>query len=235
MPIYSTSDTQWPLLQSKTEQKFKSGLFAVSAEFVAPADTTSDVETIESSIGDVDVYPSPVENYDGGLFKKISATGYSVWDSTISDEVIFQEPVELVAGIYFLEFARDENGQPVFPRRSQLRYEEKKITVIGETGVVKKITTAETQDNQKVPSLSRFLEIAQEKKQWQTSEFFNLGRNYDKQSFVESPTKTEILSNLSSQVFTPEIVEYSATYSLRLEIYFGIFTEIESENEPETP
>lgn len=231
--VYSSTGSQWPLLQSKTEQKFKSGLFAVAADFVAPVDTTSAVETIKSSLGEIDVYPPAVENYDGGPFKKISATGYDVWDSTVSDEVIFQENVELVAGIYFMEFVRDENGVKVFPRRSELRYEEKKINVIAETGVVKKITTAETPSEEKVPSLSRELEIAQQKTEWETSEFFNLGRSYDTASFSADPTKTQILSNLSSQVFTPEIVEYSATYSLRLEIYYGIFTEIEGA--PEEP
>lgn len=227
MPVHSASSTQWPLLQSKKEQKFKSGLFAVAADFLAPVDNTSVVDKIESSLGGIDVYPPAVENYDGGPFKKISATGYDVWDATVSDEVIFQENVELVAGIYFLEFLRDENGVKVFPRRSGLRYEEKKINVIAETGVVKKITTAQTHPEQKVPLLSRELEIAQEKKEWETSELFNLGRNYDLASFSATPTKTQILSSLSSQVFTPEIVEYSATYSLRLELYFGIFTEQE--------
>jgi hypothetical protein len=81
--VYSSSGTQWPILQSKTEQKFKSGLFNVSAEFIRPSGNISLPEKIETSIGEVDVWPEPTVSVGTDGFERISATGYGLWDETI--------------------------------------------------------------------------------------------------------------------------------------------------------
>lgn len=83
--VYSSTGTQWPLLQSKTEQKFKSGLFNVSAEFIRPADNAVLPTVIETSIGDVDVWPEPTVSTGTDGFERINATGYGVWDANISE------------------------------------------------------------------------------------------------------------------------------------------------------
>lgn len=83
MSVYSRPDTQWPILQSKTEQKFKSGLFNVSAEFIRPVGNTALPTKIETSIGDVDVWPEPTVSVGTDGFERISATGYGLWDQTI--------------------------------------------------------------------------------------------------------------------------------------------------------
>lgn len=229
--LYSASSTQWPLLQSKTEQKFKSGLLAVSAEFIAPVDATVSLTTLDSSEGACDIYPEPSVNYDTTPFKKISATGYKLWATTSDDESIFATLADLTFHIYFLDFARNESGQRVFPlREAEVRYATKRIQILAETGVVKQAVEGGgmTGAPNHIPSLSRLLDILQVKKTWAPSEIFNFGRIYNEPLDVQhSPTATEFLSSLSSQRFTPEILEYSATYSVFYEINFGLFTEKE--------
>ncbi len=83
--VYSSTSTQWPLLQSKTEQKFKSGLFNVSAEFIRPVGNTDLPSVIETSIGDVDVWPEPTVSVGTDGFERINATGYGVWDAALSE------------------------------------------------------------------------------------------------------------------------------------------------------
>lgn len=83
--VYSSTGTQWPLLQSKTEQKFKSGLFNVSAEFIRPVGNTDLPSVIETSIGTVDVWPEPTVSSGTDGFERINATGYGVWDENISE------------------------------------------------------------------------------------------------------------------------------------------------------
>jgi len=88
MPVYSASSTQWPLLQSKTEQKFKSGLFNVSAEFIRPVGNTALPTQIETSIGPVNVWPEPTVSVGTDGFDRINATGYGVWSATgLSEEI----------------------------------------------------------------------------------------------------------------------------------------------------
>jgi hypothetical protein len=83
--VYTPTDFQWPLLQSKTEMKFKSGLFNVSAEFIRPVGNTSLPETIETSIGLVDVWPNPTVSVGTDGFERINATGYGVWDANLTE------------------------------------------------------------------------------------------------------------------------------------------------------
>jgi hypothetical protein len=94
--VYSASSSQWPLLQSKTEQKFKSGLFNVSAEFIRPVGNTDLPDVIETSIGDVDVWPEPTVSVGTDGFERINATGYGVWDANASASTFGYELGELV-------------------------------------------------------------------------------------------------------------------------------------------
>ena len=82
---YSGPSSQWPLLQAKTEQKFKSGLFNVSAEFIGPVGNTDLPTVIETSIGTVDVWPEPTVSTGTYGFERINATGYGVWDASASE------------------------------------------------------------------------------------------------------------------------------------------------------
>jgi hypothetical protein len=77
--VYSAPSSKWPLLQSKTEQKFKSGLLNVSAEFIRPVGNTTLPSVIETSIGAVDVWPEPTVSVGTDGFERINATGYGVW------------------------------------------------------------------------------------------------------------------------------------------------------------
>jgi hypothetical protein len=83
--VYSSSGNQWPILQSKTEQKFKSGLFNVSAEFIRPVGNTALPDKIETSIGQVDVWPEPTVSVGTDGFERINATGYGVWDANLTE------------------------------------------------------------------------------------------------------------------------------------------------------
>lgn len=83
MEIYKSSSAEWPLLQSKTENKFKSGLFNVSAEFIRPVGDDSLPTQIETSIGPVDVWPEPTVSSGTDGFERINATGYGVWNPGI--------------------------------------------------------------------------------------------------------------------------------------------------------
>lgn len=102
--IYSAAADQWPLLQSKTEQKFKSGLFNVSAEFIRPVGDTSLPTQIETSIGSVNVWPEPTVSSGTDGFERINATGYGVWDDGISEVVIGLQLGEVKAAFSFFPF-----------------------------------------------------------------------------------------------------------------------------------
>jgi hypothetical protein len=222
MSIYLSSNTQWPILQSKREQKFKNGLMAVSAEFIAPKNGSFALNVIESSEGSCDIYPSPSISFDTSPFQTISATGYKLFASQ-QDENIFQQPVDLIFEVSFLEWARDENGQKLFPLREAYRFASKKIQIIAESGTVNKAFDGEVT----IPTLSRPLTIKQTKKQWAANEIFNFGYQYAQSTTeLKSPTATEFLSSLSSQIFTPTISIYSATYSVTYNLYFGLFVEL---------
>ena len=84
--VYSASSSQWPLLQSKTEQKFKSGLFNVSAEFIRPVGNTDLPSVIVTSIGNVDVWPEPTVSVGTDGFERVNATGYGVWAAGVFEE-----------------------------------------------------------------------------------------------------------------------------------------------------
>lgn len=89
--LYSASSSQWPLLQSKTEQKFKSGLLNVSAEFIRPVGNTELPLFIDSSIGAVEVWPYPTISRGTDGFERINATGYGLWDPGHSESTFGYE------------------------------------------------------------------------------------------------------------------------------------------------
>ena len=110
MEIYKSSSAEWPLLQSKTENKFKSGLFNVSAEFIRPVGNTSLPTNIETSIGDVNVWPEPTVSSGTDGFERINATGYGVWDESISEIIYGYEVFELRAIYTTYEPCLNPNG-----------------------------------------------------------------------------------------------------------------------------
>lgn len=81
--IYSAA--QWPLQQSLNEVKHKSGLFTCTATFISPVGNSVLPTEIETSIGPVDVWPEPVVATGTDGFQTITATGYGVWDGSVSD------------------------------------------------------------------------------------------------------------------------------------------------------
>ena len=107
--IYSSTGSQWPLLQSKTEQKFKSGLFNVSAEFIRPVGNTDLPTVIKTSIGTVDVWPEPTVSTGTYGFERINATGYGQFSS--NGEIIYgYEVFELKAFYKTYEPCLNPNG-----------------------------------------------------------------------------------------------------------------------------
>jgi hypothetical protein len=126
--VYSSTGTQWPLLQSKTEQKFKSGLFTVSAEFIRPVGNTGLPTGIETSIGDVDVWPEPTVSSGTDGFERINATGYGVWDNSVT-EVTYDYSAETLPVYWSLEL----NTPPY------VSIVETSLSVIFETAHIRKI------------------------------------------------------------------------------------------------
>jgi len=108
--VYSSTGTQWPLLQSKTEQKFKSGLFNVSAEFIRPVGNTDLPIVIETSIGTVDVWPDPTVSTGTDGFERINATGYGVWDADAKEVVIGRQLGVVNPAFDFFPFCASSGG-----------------------------------------------------------------------------------------------------------------------------
>jgi hypothetical protein len=108
--VYSSTGTQWPLLQSKTEQKFKSGLFNVSAEFIRPVGNTDLPTVIETSIGNVNVWPDPTVSTGTDGFERINATGYGVWDANAKEVVIGRQLGVVNPAFDFFPFCSSSGG-----------------------------------------------------------------------------------------------------------------------------
>lgn len=105
--VYSASSSPWPLLQSKTEQKFKSGLFNVSAEFICPVGNTSLPTEIETSMGMVDVWPEPTISTGTDGFQRINATGYGVWSSLEEEIVNGRSSSSFNLAVQFMDFQQN--------------------------------------------------------------------------------------------------------------------------------
>ena len=135
-------DTLWPVQQSLTEQKQKSGLFTCSAEFIRPVGNTELPTVIQTSIGSVDVWPDPTISIGTDGFEKINATGYGVWDSSLVEEVKSFTPgiIELTAQSKFLKANPENPSFPVTPYEisGEQTYTEK-INVVYETSFIRKL------------------------------------------------------------------------------------------------
>lgn len=96
MTIYKKTGLKWPVQQSATEQKFRNGLFTVSAEFIRPIGEEALPTSIQTSIGFVavgDIDPTITTGTDG--MERIQVTGYSIWNSGAIEERISLTPMNI--------------------------------------------------------------------------------------------------------------------------------------------
>lgn len=127
----------FPALQRVTETKHRSGLLAVSAEYIS---TEQDIPTsIPTSIAAVSVFSSSLSKDTSG-FVKINATGYGVWSATQFDES-FNISVYAMPVYYYVQYGA---GAPEQNATS--------LNIVVESGWIKKIGSA-------IPVLSRSLTI----------------------------------------------------------------------------
>jgi len=141
MNVYKSTGT-WPIQQSLTEQKQKSGLFTCSAEFLRPVGNTSLPAAIETSIGNVDVWPDPTVSVGTDGFERINATGYGVWDSSLVEEVKSFTPgiIELKAQSYYLRANPNDPSVPAQPlQKSDEKTYTEKLDVVFETSFIRKL------------------------------------------------------------------------------------------------
>jgi hypothetical protein len=96
MTIYKKNSLEWPVQQKATEQKFRSGLFTVSAEFIRPTGENALPTSIDTSIGPVgvgDIDPTITTGTDG--FERIQVVGYSIWNVGALEERISLTPMTI--------------------------------------------------------------------------------------------------------------------------------------------
>lgn len=96
MDIFKSKKVNWPLQQSATEQKFRNGLFTVSAEFIRPVGEKGLPSEINTSIGNVavgDIDPTITTGTNG--LEKIQVIGYSIWNNQALEERISLVPMNL--------------------------------------------------------------------------------------------------------------------------------------------
>lgn len=96
MTIYKKTGSEWPVQQSVTEQKFKNGLFTVSAEFIRPAGEVELPTIIETSIGAVGVGgidPTITKGTDG--MERIQVVAYDIWNASAIEERISLTPMTI--------------------------------------------------------------------------------------------------------------------------------------------
>ena len=139
--VYSASSSQWPLLQSLNEVKHKSGLFTCTATFIRPVGNTALPTVIETSIGVVDVWPEPVVSTGTDAFQTISATGYGVWDASISEATFSCDIGSLPVQWSRMEYCNHSDGCDEVPCGGIVEeaYRVKYMPVIVESVHVRKI------------------------------------------------------------------------------------------------
>lgn len=196
--IYSTD--QWPLLQSKTEQKFKSGLFNVSAEFIRPVGNTELPTGIETSIGPVNVWPNPTVSSGTDGFERINATGYGVWDAGITEEVFNFSLYEMP--IYY-SYQRGPSSQGFLPEARLII-----LPVIVESVSVKKT-------GPQIPLASRPLQIT-----WPSPLSVFIPETSSNQSI--GPVLNQSLSFVKTSTFG-QVSEIEAIYEIRPSVNLGTF------------
>jgi hypothetical protein len=144
MNVYKSTGT-WPIQQSLTEQKQKSGLFTCSAEFLRPIGNPALPAVIQTSIGPVNVWPDPTVSVGTDGFERINATGYGVWNSSLVEEVKSFTPgiIELTAQARFLKADPNNPSAPAEPL--QISHEQtyaRRIYVVLETSFIRKMGDA---------------------------------------------------------------------------------------------
>jgi hypothetical protein len=238
--VFSNPATQWPLLQSITEQKFKSGLFNVSAKFVCPVGIGERPEQIETSIGPVDVWPEPVVSTGNDGLQTITATGYGVWDNQITEVTFGYELSE----VYIVYTIREYCYSPSGCQGNGSSYDcgqlmdeltiEKRLDVILETAHVRKIGTAMPQiPSRPSPTGSapitglRVFDLSlnditnKEIKISEINPYFN-SSGYD--GTFEKKIETQISPKMVKRNEYGLIVETEVVYNLQTQIDFGIFS-----------
>ena len=145
MPTIYSANSAWPVQQSLNEVKHKSGLFTCTATFLRPVGNEDLPTQIETSIGPVDVWPEPVVATGTDGFQTITATGYGVWDASIS-EVTYSYEIGVVWVIAdFTKTCTDpgacEDGTPCGALRFW-RHLSKSFPAVFESVHIKKIGTA---------------------------------------------------------------------------------------------
>lgn len=141
MDIYKT-EVEWPLLQSKTETKHKSGLFTTSAQFVRPVGLESLPDSIPTSIGAVPIWPDPTVSTGTDGFQIINATGYGMWDNTATETIYNYTTTsfDILAQSQTVREDPANPGEPINPWEisNQVSYK-KKIYCLLETATIKKM------------------------------------------------------------------------------------------------
>ena len=245
--VYSSPETEWPLLQSKTEQKFKSGLFNVSAEFIRPVGNTSIPNKIKTSIGEVDVWPEPTVSVGTDGFERINATGYGVWDSSLSEATFGYEQGTITAKWVVTEKCNQSQGCTlesgvVEPCGSILSVtpQENTMNVIFETCHVKKT-------GEQVPGVPSRPESAglrmlalngvQDLNNYDFPLEFFSGLSNDQYSgtFLKKPVVTPILSSVNKISYDDKIFETEAVWSLSATVDFGSVQKITTCPPPPPP
>ena len=134
MTAYINPSVQWPLQQNRQETKHLSGLLSVSADFVS-LNATSAPTKIESSIGELDVYPPPTAELSEGLLR-YTATAYGIWDSTKKEEIYGITPAEITLWAVYYLWTDETKTQT-----TEARYHQKKIRVNVETYYAKTVNS----------------------------------------------------------------------------------------------
>ena len=209
MGLYKSNSVQWPILQSTTETKHKSGLLSVSGQFISPGNISAMPTKLPSSIGDIsNLYPPPTASKRDG-WNTYNATGYGLWSTQpeiIKSTVMIQ--VACSAGVSF------------YGKESVLQTY---IRVAGQAGTVRKIVPSNTDLSVDVlpdpPSLGLI-----GKQTWSVNEVFFLSPTYYTGTFSSlSPTlETRVQSVRSTNFGT--VTEIEVTYELFARLDFGDFT-----------
>lgn len=200
MRIYSAAAT-WPLLQTLNEIKHPSGLFAATATYIRPTRNAATPSGIPSSIGNLSLYPTtPVVSKDTSGFETLTATGYGVWSTVVSDEVLNISRYEMPVYYYF---QRGPTSQGFVPEGNTLR-----LPIIIQSGWVKKMGDA-------VPQLSTPLSIV-------SPSVFSVTIPEDGRVVTGTPVLNQNLSMVKQNKFG-SIIETEASYEIRPFINLGIF------------
>lgn len=208
MTVYSSTPNQWPLLQRKTEQKFKNGLIAVSASYITPHNQSTSISSVPSSIGDLtNIYPPPTHSTDSSGFIQINATAYGIWEPNAAEEY-FMPTRALLHFLAIRQYSEDTDGDPSTPPVQNSDYLQMTIPVTAESGYVKKLVST-------IPTLSRPLAILGQKTTWSCQEVFGIGP-----TTPQAPVLIQWLNSVRTNNFG-SIQETEASYNPEFNLNFG--------------